>query len=341
MKESDKNISVAIFMVTYNHEKYIRQAVEGIVMQKTNFPYKIFIGEDCSTDNTREICLELQQKYPDKIELLLTEKNIGALKNAYRVYDACISYGRYTAICEGDDYWTDKNKLQKQVDFLEVNPEFNICCHRAKVLNEKTRTIKTPKVLKQTVFSQKDVANHNFIQTLTMMFRNSAWKGLSDAYFNSISGDYFINMMLSETGKIKYLPDVMAVYRQNLGGSWQSLGTTKAMESTLAILDHYLTTELSDEVKENLKKNVFRHYIFLYKIYMKNGGFDEAKKMLEKVLSYDFANIWSAELINFIENTDKREKKVGKLVLKPYFTFRNFLAKMYFLVHKFMCKCIM
>jgi len=74
MKESDKNISVAIFMVTYNHEKYIRQAVEGIVMQKTNFPYKIFIGEDCSTDNTREICLELQQKYPDKIELLLRKK---------------------------------------------------------------------------------------------------------------------------------------------------------------------------------------------------------------------------------------------------------------------------
>ena len=134
--------SVAVYMVTYNHEKYIRQAIKGVVQQKSTFPIKLFIGEDCSTDRTRDICLEMKQKYPNRIELLLNEKNLGPLKNAANVYEACINYAKYTAICEGDDYWTDKTKLQKQVDFLEANDEFNIVCHRAYNLNESNKTFR-------------------------------------------------------------------------------------------------------------------------------------------------------------------------------------------------------
>ena len=334
MEEINKDVSAAIFMVTYNHEKYIRQAVKSIVSQKTNFPYQLFIGEDCSTDNTRAICLELKEKYPDKITLLLHEKNIGALKNAFQVYKACIEYGKYTAICEGDDYWTDENKLQKQVDFLEANPDFNICCHRANVLNEKNKTFKTPKVLKQSVFTQEDVANHNFLQTLTEVFRNSAWKGLSEGYFNSISGDYFVNMMLSETGKIKYMPDVMAVYRQHIAGSWHSLGAEKGIHNTLAVLNTYLQTDLKESVKENLKKNIVRHYLQLYKMQKKNRNDTEAQNALSSIFSSDFLSALDAELIKIIEQQNKKETKIGHALLKPYYLFREFSAKISFIIHR-------
>ena len=341
-----KDVSVAVFMVTYNHEKYIRQAVKSIVAQKTNFPYKLFIGEDCSTDNTRAVCIELQQKYPEKIELLLHEKNMGALKNAYQVYQACIEYGKYTAICEGDDYWTDENKLQKQVDFLEQNPDFNICCHRAMYLNEKSRVLKTPKALQQSVFAQEDVANHNFVQTLTEVFRNSAWKGLSEEYFNSISGDYFINMMLTESGKIKYLPDVMAVYRQHETGSWHSLGAIKGIQNTLTVLNYYLQTNLKESVKENLKKNIVRHYLRLYEIYKSKERFDFAQRphfdfaqQMQRCLSEvegtaDFLSALDSELITFFEQKNSKEYKIGKMILKPYILFRNFLDKINFRIHR-------
>ena len=301
--------SVAIFMITYNHENYIRQAVKGVVAQKTNFPYKIFIGEDCSTDNTRDVCVELQQEYPEKITLLLHEKNIGIMQNAALIYNKCIEYGKYTAICEGDDYWIDENKLQKQVDFLEQNPDFNICCHRAMYLNEKNRVLKTPKALKQSVFTQEDVANHNFLQTLTEVFRNSAWKGLSEGYFNSISGDYFVNMMLSENGKIKYLPDVMAVYRQHQFGSWHSLGAIKGIENTLAVLNYYLQTNLKESVKENLKKNIARHYLRLYQI-QKSQNNKEAQETLSKIFTTDFLSALDAELIIFFEQKNNKEYKI-------------------------------
>jgi len=330
----DKNSSVSVFMLAYNHEKYIRQAVKSVVSQKTNFPYKIFIGEDCSTDNTRAICIELQQKYPEKITLLLNEKNLGVLQNASRVYDACVNYGKYTAICEGDDYWTDENKLQKQVDFLEQNPDFNICCHRAKRLDEKNKTLKTPKAFKQSVFTQEDVANHNFLQTLTEVFRNSAWKGLTEGYFNSISGDYFINMMLSKNGKIKYLPDVMAVYRQHETGSWHSLGAINGMKNTLGVLNTYLQTDLRESVKENLKKNIVRHHLLIYNLLKKNNKEAEAKECLKDVLSIDFIDAWNQELKSFIVGFEKKEHKVGQMILKPYFSFRTFLSKISFVVHR-------
>ena len=321
-------------MVTYNHEKYIRQAVKSIVSQKTNFPYKLFIGEDCSTDNTRAVCIELQQKYPEKIELILQEKNIGALQNAAKVYKSCIEYGTYTAICEGDDYWTDTNKLQKQVNFLEQNPDFNICCHRASVLNEKNKTLKTPKAPKQSVFTQEDVANHNFLVTQTEMFRNSAWKGLPDGYFNSISGDYFINMMLSENGKIKYFSDVMAVYRQHGGGSWHSLGVIKGIKSTLSVLNYYLQTDLKESVKENLKQNIIRHYILLYNVQKKNGNDFEAKNTLTEILQPCFLDALNTELFKFTEQKINKEAKTGRILLKPYYWFRKFISKIQFYIYR-------
>ena len=326
------NPVVSVFVMTYNHEKYIKQALDGILIQRNVECIEVVIGDDCSQDNTRNILLDYKAKYPNIIRLLLHPKNIGAHNNQLEVMKRC--QGKYVAICEGDDYWTNPYKLQKQVDFLEQNLDFNICCHRAKVLNEIKKTIKTPKPLKQTVFIQEDVANHNFLQTLTEVFRNSAWKGLSDGYFSSISGDYFINMMLSENGKVKYLPDVMAVYRQHETGSWNSLGKIKGLQNTLSVLNYYLQTDLKDSVKEKLKQNIVRHYLLLYVAQKKNGNVIEAKDTLSKVFAPDFLTELDIELIKFIEQQNKKEVKIGRFLLKPYYLFRNFLFKINFYLHR-------
>src|SRR5450759_654919 len=124
-------------MVTYNHENYISKAIGSVLMQKTSFQFKLFIGEDCSTDKTANICLKYQVENPEIIEVIFQKQNIGATNNALKIFEKCFSSGaKYIAMLEGDDYWTDPNKLQTQVDFLEANPDFSLCFHSVKILKE-------------------------------------------------------------------------------------------------------------------------------------------------------------------------------------------------------------
>ncbi len=115
---------VSVKMITYNHAPYIAQAIEGVLQQKTNFHFELVIGEDCSTDGTREIVFEYKKKYPDIIRVITSEQNVGMKKNGYRTMKAC--RGKYIAFCEGDDYWHHTEKLQKQVDYLETHPAYGL-----------------------------------------------------------------------------------------------------------------------------------------------------------------------------------------------------------------------
>ena len=127
-------MKVSVHMITYNHEKFIAQAIESALMQQVDFDYEIVIGEDCSTDRTREIVVAYQQRHPDKIRLLLHEQNVGVSLNDIRVYRAC--RGEYVAWLEGDDYWTSPHKLQKQADFLDSHPACSACFHPVTVFFE-------------------------------------------------------------------------------------------------------------------------------------------------------------------------------------------------------------
>ena len=134
--------TVAVWMVTYNHADFIEQAIESVMMQQTDFEYHLFIGEDCSTDNTREICKKLKTKYSNKITLILNETNLGGRENACNVYRKCIeSEAKYIALLEGDDFWTNTQKLQKQVGFLEANPMHSFCWTRFQTLDQKTQEL--------------------------------------------------------------------------------------------------------------------------------------------------------------------------------------------------------
>jgi len=122
---------LSICIITYNHEKFIVQALEGALKQKCNFSYEMVIGEDCSTDNTLAICKDFAQRYPDKIRLFHREQNMGMMNNLVATIDAC--KGGYIALLEGDDYWTDENKLMRQVEFLDAHKEYSICSHNVKI----------------------------------------------------------------------------------------------------------------------------------------------------------------------------------------------------------------
>ena len=130
------NPLVSIVCITYNHEPYLPQALDGCLMQRTTFPIEIILAEDCSTDGTRAICEEYAKRYPDKIRYIWSETNVGAVANERRAMEA--AQGKYIAFCEGDDYWTDADKLQRQVDFMESHPDYSVTFHRYRIYDEQT-----------------------------------------------------------------------------------------------------------------------------------------------------------------------------------------------------------
>lgn len=208
-----KECVVSVLMVTYAHEQFIAQAIESIVMQETNFVFELVIGEDYGPDKTREICLSYQQKYPDIIKLNFQDKNVGPQPNFINTYKCC--KGKYIALCEGDDYWTDKHKLQKQVDFLEANPDYTMCAHASDILTDGVFELMT---LNKDTLTINDILTENWgIMTASVMFRKNAFN-IPDWFVKVKNGDFALQLLMSDKGKIGYLSDNMSVYRRHIGG---------------------------------------------------------------------------------------------------------------------------
>lgn len=213
---------VSVCMITYNHEPYIVQAVESALMQQTDFAYEIVIGEDCSTDRTRALLTDLQRRYPDKIRLLLPATNLGMMPNFMQTLKACA--GKYIALLEGDDYWTDPRKLQKQVDFMESNPDFVLCYHSARVIQEGTEgEANFSNANQKEVSTIEDLIRGWFIMTATILLRREAMPEFPGWFAHVLNGDYALQLLLThQGGKMYYLNEVMAVYRRHGTGanSW-------------------------------------------------------------------------------------------------------------------------
>lgn len=220
MKQSE--IAVSIVCNAYNHEKYIRNALEGFVMQKTNFRFEVLIHDDASTDHTSEIIREYELKYPEII------KPIYETENQYSKKDGSltrIQYGRvqgkYIAMCEGDDYWIDPLKLQKQFDALEAHPELDICAHGAYAERNGEKCGKILPSKKATIFSPSQVifGGGGFVGTASIMYRASLEKEIP-LFRQFIRLDYTLQIHGSLRGGMLFLPDIMSVYRCFTFGSW-------------------------------------------------------------------------------------------------------------------------
>lgn len=221
-----EQVKLSIVCITYNHARFIRDALNGFVMQKTNFPFEILVHDDASTDGTADVIREYEAKYPDLFRCVYQTENQWGKKDPCKDFLFPMVQGKYVALNEGDDYWTDENKLQKQVDFMELHPDFSVCFHPVIVHwddDSRTDTVFPTKKerFNKTVLTLDDLLKHNFIQTNSVVYR---WRFHQDSLNlvprNILPGDYFLHLLHAQVGKIGFLNDVMSVYRRHRGGIW-------------------------------------------------------------------------------------------------------------------------
>ena len=216
----NENISLTIGMLTYNQVKYVRKALDGILMQKVSFSYEVIIGDDHSTDGTQDILKEYARKYPDIFRLVLREKNIGITQNNYDLKHR--AKGKYYACLEGDDYWINENKLQIQYDFLENHPEYIACVHKCLFVDANNDPITNQPIngyyCNEEIYTLKEFERGELPgQTATLMYRNiflDTSKDFSIMYkANKKIGDKTIVLILLSYGEIYNIDKVMSCYR--------------------------------------------------------------------------------------------------------------------------------
>jgi glycosyltransferase involved in cell wall biosynthesis len=219
-------MKLSIAVTAFNHEKYIARAIEGILMQEVDFDYEIIVGEDCSADETRRILIDFQNKYPDKIKLILPQQNQGlrGVGIFLQVMKECT--GDYVALLDGDDHWTSPFKLRKQVSFLDQHPECAMCFHNTRIVYEDDGEVGSWNLRvfeDKQVLTTEDILANCSIQTSTMMLRKEVFsrqleKVAKNDYF--MMDDWSISALLSQHNSIGYHNDVMGIYRQHDSGSW-------------------------------------------------------------------------------------------------------------------------
>jgi len=295
---------LSVCLITYNHLNYIKDAIEGVLMQKVNFTWELIIADDCSTDGTREILLQYKAKYPEFIKLILQDINKGAAQNWIELITTPKS--KYIAYFDGDDYWTDPLKLQKQVDFLEANEDFSICFHKVKYINAEDTTIFISNEHQQDTSTIKDLAKGNFISTVSCVFKNNFNKEFPDFLLKCPIGDYALHVYNSQFGKIKFIAEVMANYRVHNGGIWSmklSVYQDEQLLKTINALIGNFDNEINYILSINQKELILRNIQNIELNYLPKGLFyliNENEQIVKE--------------INFLKKI--KEKKIIRFILK-------------------------
>ena len=246
-------MKLSVCLITYNHERFITQALESALAQKTNFEFEIVVGEDCSADHTRQILVEYQQRYPNTIRLMLPEKNLGANRNFARTLQAC--RGQYIALLEGDDYWTSPTKLQEQVNFLDSREECAICFHAVRVFHEDGNEAPriSPRFGHKKISTIEDLLGlGNFIPTCAAVFRNGLIKEFPDWFYTLRIADFSLHVLNAQYGKIGYINKVMGAYRIHSGGTFSAANTSGNAREVVRTYD-YLNSYLDYKYDRTIK----------------------------------------------------------------------------------------
>lgn len=229
------NVEVSILCLAFNHEQYIRDAIEGFLMQKTTFEYEIIINEDASTDGTAKIIREYEDKYPDIIHPIYHKVNQYSKGiNINDKFMVPLAKGKYVALCDGDDYWTDPYKLQKQYDAMEANPSCHMCLHKVRELNlnDTSLMMTIPRNdVKDGVLSSyeffTELGQSNFFNEVCYFFRKDEYEEYQRNYPNfakaamkNKTDDTPMLLYFGSLGDVYYIDEELAVYRHFVGGSW-------------------------------------------------------------------------------------------------------------------------
>lgn len=298
MKENN-DILVSVCSITYNHAPYIRQCLDGILMQQTDFKYEIIIHDDCSTDGTTEIIREYAAKYPHLfVPIFQTENQYSkGVRGMFATFVFPCAKGKYVAMCEGDDYWIDPLKLQKQVDFLEANPEYSLCFHRVKTIYEKGCNGKDIFAhVSPGEYTLDYILCHWTVPTCSMLSRREVFLSKPEnPKFRY--GDNVLVLTCFTLGRIYCIDGIMGIYRRHENGwtlnksqleiykeqyvhfcalieSFPTLDLNRIKKEKIyyaANIHEFLYEELTSEIKNLIKKDFMSHpLLFLrYKIALK------------------------------------------------------------------------
>lgn len=276
MNDSINKVKVSIICNTYNHAKYIRDALDGFVMQKTDFLFEVLIHDDASTDGTADIIREYEAKYPDLIKpIYQTENQYSKGIGAPSIFQRPRVTGKYIAFCEGDDYWTDPLKLQKQYDAMEAHPEVDMCAHAAIKVNAETKQkiadIKPKK--ENSVISVDEViyGEGGYVATNSLFYRANLYQNEPE-FRKILKLDYTLQIHGALRGGMLYLADCMAAYRYMAEGSWtirMRANTQKSEEfyqkkqTMLTVLNNNTQFKYNDIIQRRMLKNEAAHCLEL------------------------------------------------------------------------------
>lgn len=318
MFENNDKIMVSICCITYNQEKYIAEAIESFLMQKTNFKYEILIHDDASTDNTVKIIKSYEEKYPELIKPIYQKENQysqgkSPLENLYG-----IAQGKYIAICEGDDYWIDKDKLQIQFDYMEKNPDCGGCFHggecRSARTGKKNNTITPYKEDKVLTPNETIPGGGGLVPTNSIFCKAELLKNFPEFYKGRSVEDYQIQIHISANKYAYYMSKIMSVYRVEVPGSWTMSVKQNTKEERIAGI--------------NKVKNILREFN-KYSNGMYSKAVNSSIRWLEfeeEVIINKKINKIKEEKYREVYNKMKKKEKI-KIYLEYYFPNLNIIIK--------------
>lgn len=292
------DVILTAYCLAYNHEKYIRHTLEGFVNQKTDYKFKVIVHDDASTDKTADIIREYAEKYPDMIiPIFQSENQYSKHIEIIKTYIAPLIEGKYVAVCEGDDYWCDENKLQMQIAYMETHPECSMCVHNTELINEQGeslgRCINTLNF--ETDFTPEQVieaGGGQLFQTSSFVYRQELDSVRPEAFHMGSAGDYPLAIYMSCCGKVHYFSNIMSKYRIGANGSW-SVRTSGSKDSKNKF------NRLAISSLENMNTATNGKYAKSFekakKVY-KFGLMGMAKKTLSAVVDRDYRKLFISRL---------------------------------------------
>lgn len=276
---------VSISCLAFNHEPFIRKALDGFVMQETDFEFEVLIHDDASTDNTAEIIREYEKEFPHIIKPVYQTENQWKKGNrGSSVHNFPRASGEYIALCEGDDYWTDPKKLQRQVDFLDNHEEYALVAENGLVLNSELNTQHNFNSIGESDIDVEELLRTRQFPTASVMFRRK----YLDTNFNQLkhTGDVILWCYLATKGKIKYFPNVSSVYSKGLHGivlSSRNIEWAKMLEEWNEVLSSFLPQTFDRNI---LKQRNFNEYLYVFYVSVKQKNFKDSLVALRKCLKF-------------------------------------------------------
>jgi glycosyltransferase involved in cell wall biosynthesis len=297
---------VSVSCLTFNHSPYIRQCLDGILSQETNFPFEIVLYDDASTDGTEVIIREYEKNYPGIFNIWIQKDNqySKGVRGIAPKFNFPRCRGKYIAFCEGDDYWTDTGKLQKQIDFLESNPEFMISCTNYSEVDQRGKLLKKNKwegIKLSPVISHEMIFEYYKPKILTSVFRKSVFeKGFPDIFFRTFNTDNFLCALATQYGPAGFLNFNSGAYRVHNQGVWSGKTEIKQFEMQLSTFQNMQCFFVKDLQQKAISNRIYKIRRALSRLYARELEFGKSMNQLMYIFSKDPIDSTKAFLGNLV-----------------------------------------